>query len=229
MKTFLFVLAAFASLAIVLPVIEAQDDPKKSDEKTPAKKARPITEDEILRGAKFKAKVVSYDEAAKEVVIATIEPIKQNEFREWDARTQAEIQTAGDDALRRLTAYQQEWPKRYQEIFSGETRTVIVNPTMRVRTSFPPPTYDAQGNLKKLTSGELSKLKSGSRLPGYLAKASNLRAGQIVDVYMPKPPPAPKQAAPAKKDIIAADPTLTAIGPVAKIEPYFIFVEKDAQ
>jgi hypothetical protein len=69
---------------------------------------------------------------------------------------------------------------------------------MIVRRTHPPVMFDDKGKPRKPTQKELKELKGSGNLPGYMAEASDLKANQIVTVYVQM------NKKPAKKDDVEA-------------------------
>jgi hypothetical protein len=67
---------------------------------------------------------------------------------------------------------------------------------IKVRSYSPPLDYDDKGNVKKYNPRELAKLRGKEKLPGYPAEFEALRAGQYVQVYLPKNQASPVPKAP---------------------------------
>jgi hypothetical protein len=116
-------------------------------------------------------------------------------------RQQTILQVAAQMAAAQRTLYRIQLTKSTVELHAADD--------MKVRTSFPPLDYDEKGNPKKYTLRELKALKGPGKLPGYPAEFDNLRANQVVRVYLPKAlPPAPRKKGKKKGDPDAADDDL---------------------
>ncbi len=255
MKAFACLVALFAVFAAFLPALDAQvakDDPKNADEKkVDDKKAEPkkkapgkVDEATVLSAVKlqFKVKEVRMtDDDSKEIVVLGRDEKKYVEFLQWDLKFKKQMSnTISVETQKKLNPQQQEEMYRREStrhldgVFSLDPKTVAVTNNVRIRTMIVPQQIDEKtGKDRKLTATELNKLKGGSRLPGYpVADFSGLRAGQVVDLYVPRSAlaPPPKQAAPppAKKGFIGADPTLvTGNTNVPRMEAYLILIVQE--
>jgi hypothetical protein len=65
---------------------------------------------------------------------------------------------------------------------------------MIVRRKNPPVMFDDKGKPRKPTNKELKELQGKGNLPGYMAEASDLKANQLVTIYLQQ------KKKPAKKD-----------------------------
>lgn len=226
-RIFLFatVVAAFACL----PLVEAQDEKKPETPPETPKAKGPVrpSEDVVKAGVVFRGRIqeVRGDEKSREIVVLAMDPKLNQEFVQWDQKEQLAV-VKDKNPMQRVEKYRKDYAKKLAEVFTGDPKTVVVNEIARVRTSYPPPQYDATGAPKKISAAELSKLKS-LRLPGYAADTTNLRVGQIVDVTLPKPAATPKNQPPAKKDFIGVDPTLNVAGP--RVDALMVYVVIDAK
>ncbi len=72
----------------------------------------------------------------------------------------------------------------YQIKQSAQKIDLQVAEDVKVRTQQPPIALDDKGNPKKYSAAELKELRGPGNLPGYTADFSDLRAGQIVEVYL---------------------------------------------
>jgi hypothetical protein len=59
---------------------------------------------------------------------------------------------------------------------------------MKVRLAQPPPAFDDKGNIKKYTAKELKELKGPDNLPGYTGTMDDVKANQLVVVYLARKP-----------------------------------------
>lgn len=222
-----FGIVAWFTLALLLGPTLAQEPPTEEPKPEPkvvekTKKVVRPSEDFILQSMVLRAKIKEVREPDKEVVIYPIDPAKHQAYLQWDQSTQAGILKSRVIDPARVDRYKKDSAKKYDGIFAGEPRTIGVPETARVRTIFAPPQLDAKGNPRK--NVDLIALRGNSRLPGYAASAGSLRAGQIVDVYLPKL----KKAAPAAKTpqigaTAIADPA------VGKIDALLIVVIQDGK
>jgi hypothetical protein len=121
-------------------------------------------------------------------------------IRDPAQRQQALVQVAVQMAAAQRGLYRVQQTKTTVELHAADD--------MKVRTSFPPLDYDEKGNPKKYTLRELKALKGPGKLPGYPAEFDNLRANQVVRVYLPKALPAPRKKGKKKGDPDAADDDL---------------------
>jgi hypothetical protein len=252
MKPFVTLIAFFSLSAMMLPsLVDARDDKKetkadddKKDKKAePKKKAVPMVDEiKVLNAPKLLARVkeVRNDETnteVQEVVFASADQLKHLEYLKWEKKFRVDLQTAISletqkklDPVQRDEVFRRETASKLNGVFSGELKTVNVTPALRVRTAAAPPQFDATGAPKKLTASDLTKLKKGSRLPGYPTDIGAVRAGQIVELSVPASAlqPAKKQATPrpAKKGIVDADPNLAGgvATPTARIDAYLIYI-----
>jgi len=76
---------------------------------------------------------------------------------------------------------------------------------IKVRSLQPPLEYDEKGNVKKYTREELKALQGTEGLPGYNAEWDAVRQGQIIHVYLAKPPAPVKGAEKKGKKIDELD------------------------
>jgi hypothetical protein len=60
---------------------------------------------------------------------------------------------------------------------------------MKVRLLQPPAAYDDKGNIKKYTAKELKELKGPDNLTGYTGTLEDVKANQLVLVYLARKPP----------------------------------------
>jgi hypothetical protein len=68
-----------------------------------------------------------------------------------------------------------------------------------------PPAVNDAGKPRQRSADEVRRLKGASNLPGYVAEFSQLRAGDVVRVYLmqPKPPKGAKPGDPAPKPLVS--------------------------
>jgi hypothetical protein len=243
MKAFASLVAVFGLSALLLPLLMAQDA-KDAPKKAEAKKKVVYPPDATIRNMPtqmVRIKEIRADDTGtetKEIIVVGMDEAKYIEFAKWDTKFRLEmpkmniidLQTEKKFTPQQVEElYRQQKAMKLDGVFAGETKVVNVTPVLRVRTTDPPPQYDESGNIKKLKAADLNKLKDRSSLGGYPAELGVLRAGQIVEVYAPKPPAQPKvkPAPPAKKGVIGADPNLAgaAAAPSARIDAVLIFVK----
>lgn len=242
MKAYLGPAVFFLSIAILLPALDAQDakdgkgsmddpgkttEPKKAD---PKKKIVRVEEAVVLGSQVVRMKIrdVLADENTKEILVSGMNPQKLQEYIEFEAKLRDQLpRIINLDENQKKEYYKKETENRFDLVFDGENKSLIVTPEMRVRTTDPPKLYDAAGNLRKVSASELAKLRGQTRLPGYTGDFGALRKGQVVDLYVPKTSPGSVKAPPPKKkDIIGEDPTLTDRA-APKMKAYMILVVKD--
>jgi hypothetical protein len=207
------------------------DDEKKVDKKVVVRLADPS---DVNRAKKKigKVKDVKTEDPA-EVTVVLADPSKEPEFREWVTKHQKEMQGIKDPKQRidKMKAFPALKAAEYiTKIYTGDELQVSVTETVRIRTLILPKVYDDNNKEKKLSSVELSKLKAPP-LPGYTSALANLKAGQIVEIYIKPPPPAPKSAPSTtpvvKKGPIGADPKDTGPPMATKSEAYMILIQQE--
>ena len=251
MRAFGVIVSGFAACALLFVLLDdsilAQDtkdekkteekktEEKKTDEKKVDKKLRLADPSDVSRAKKKVGKIKEHksDEPA-EITIILEDRSKIPEFNEWAMKTKKDILGMKDPKMRR-EKYQHfettEKPAEYNsKIYVGEELQVPVNELVRVRTAFVPKSYDESSKEKKLTPVQISALKAPP-LPGYTSSAGSLKIGQIVELYLKPPPPAPKTPPTpvVKKAPIGADPKDT--GPVSatKTDVYLIQILHEPQ
>jgi hypothetical protein len=249
MKAFGVVLAGFAVIAFSFVLLRepllAQDtkeekktEEKKDDEKKAEKKTVRLADATDVNRAKKKlgrVKDVKTDEPA-ELIIMLEDLSKMPEYRDWATKQQKAIAAAAKDRkayAEKKKHFQDTQAAEYNKlIYVGDELQIPISETVRIRSVNPPRVFGEDGKEKKLTSTQLSALKSPPLL-GYKCEMSDLKVGQIVEIYVKPPPPAPKGTpAPmpvAKKGPIGADPK--DVGPSAptKTEAYMILIKQEAQ
>lgn len=142
MKLGLGLLTAFFSVALVMPFLEAQDEPKKSDEKKTdekkvgeKKKIVRVDESVILaiRPEKGKIQSVKDDEDSKEVYVVLMNPEKAAHFQKWSVAEQLAIaKTGGQQRLDRLRSTKTPFPSCLMISLKGANSACSLSRTRRV-------------------------------------------------------------------------------------------------
>jgi hypothetical protein len=91
---------------------------------------------------------------------------------------------------RQLMELQLDMQRRYADEVVKKSQTVdfMADDNMKVRIKDAPTEYDDKGNPKKHTKAELKELKGPDpSLPGYTAEFEQVKVGQLIQVYLPKP------------------------------------------
>lgn len=203
--------------------IFADKDPKDKDKKSPAKKE---DAEKVSFGATFTGKMKSIDpNSQKDFTVELQLPDSQKiyDFELWKTQQQISlnqqrisIAQAGDvnTKQQRIISYQSSlaqfnlgMAQRQNNLTSPKDVELRATNDIKIRSSFPPTEYDDKGKLKRWNLKELKALKKGSKLPGYPAEYDFLKPGQVVAVYLAKPPPTPK-----KKGLKIEDPVEAAVG-----------------
>lgn len=205
--------------------IFADDDPKDKVKKDKKSKSKDDSE-KLSYGQYLTGKMKTIDANSQKdftIELQLPDPQKIYDFNVWDAQQQQsmaqqkiQIAQAGDLNTRQqriinyqsaLAQYQVQSVQRQQGLTSPKDVELRASPDIKIRTGFPPTEYDDKGKLKRWNLKELKALKKGSKLPGYPAEYDVLKPGQIVGVYLAKPPPATK-----KKGLKIEDPVEAAVG-----------------
>jgi hypothetical protein len=205
----------------VLPGLTAQEK-KKDGDKTeakdkdpdPPKKEKTPVEQTPEHGPVMKTKIISMKtDSAREFTIEVPMPDPQKiaNLQMWSMQQMMGIMQEKNPVQRAQRMYQYQMQMQQKQA----TETVTMKPvdvrateTCKVRMMYPPVQYDDNGNLKKWTQKELTKLKANSKLPGFPAEFDMLKTGQWVEVYLAKPAPMSKDKGPPmkkKKDEDAPD------------------------
>jgi len=224
-------LAVFALITVCLPFLGAQvaDEPKTPEPKVEKAKGPTLpSEDVVKAGFTWRGRIqdVRSDDKGREALIAPVDPQKEQELALWAKKEEQSIARDKNQAAR-IPKYRQEYQKKIAGIFAGEPKSVHLTDTIRIRTKFVPPAFDATGTPKKLTPFDISKLKS-SKLPGYAADGSSLRSGQLVIVYEPKRDVVAKVAPAKTKDFIGVDPNLNS-GNTVRVDALMIYVTDEGK
>jgi hypothetical protein len=168
---------------------DKKDEPKVTS-KREAKKVDPV-EEKILKETEVLTARISQMEAGTGAGI-TVElkgafPPKVLAAYTWYKQ---QLQIGGNRYEAQKQLYEKLSKARYVEVKTAEN--------IKIRTLTPPIEYDIKGNLKRWTAKELAALKGASRLPGYPAEFDKVAAGQIVNLYVAKAPPAKRTPPTAK-------------------------------
>jgi hypothetical protein len=128
---------------------------------------------------------IKVDEGVQELTITLLDPKKEVEYKLWDAKAKADLIKNRTELATRLPKYKTEAQAKLDGVYSGEEKTFALPEGVRVRTT-KPVVLDKEGNVKdpaKVTPKEVNALRApGTRLPGYKAQVTALRAGQIVQI-----------------------------------------------
>jgi hypothetical protein len=200
-------LLVFATLfSAALPADEKKPDtPDKTIDKTekasdntdkkPATKAKKEKKEKFEYSTKFDAKLTKLEGSTKnfsvQVTDAWTNPQRAAENQVHYARRIGEIGREKNPQSRQLqlVELQLDMQRRATNAIEKKTRDVdlTADEKMKVRMFQPPLDYDDKGNPKKYTKAELKKLKGpDTSLPGYMADYEQLKAGQLVTVYLAK-------------------------------------------
>lgn len=208
--------AAVATLAVLLPAFAA-------DEKTETKESRAAREKLLGSSKPFLAKLLQVEGSQKYL---TVDITVQTPLPNLDAqRNLLNLQQQLLDAQRESTplsrarrirdlSIEMEKNKRNLVTMREEHQRLELQAAddMKVRTMILPLEYDDKGKPKKLTQKELKELKGpDAKLPGYAATFDDLKAEQIVEVYLARPkttaPPVRSRVKDSKdKDVDPAAP-----------------------
>jgi hypothetical protein len=203
-------LIGFLAVALfVLPSLPAQEKDKKAEkdtEKPEPEKKDTKKEEKLEHGPIIPTRIISMKpDSAHDftVEIPQPDPAKMQNFANWQQQQMVQINNSPNPQVyaQRVAAYQQGLAQHMAQGFAS-LKPVEVRATdaCKVRVINPPPKYDDAGNLVKPSRKDLEKMKDKSKLPGYPADFDALKTGQFVQIYLAKPPPAPKVAPKKKKD-----------------------------
>jgi len=182
---------------------KAKDDDEPKDKKKTAEKKK--DEDKVEYGQVLTTKIISMrPDSSRDFTIELPQrdPMKVAEANQWIAQQMAHVAQAPNpqEYAQRMATFQQQLA---QKVATGLTTMKPIDvravDKVKVRTLFPPVQYDDTGNLKKWTVKELTTLKGTSKLPGYPAEIEVLKPGQVVYLYLAKPPAPPKGSTAEKK------------------------------
>lgn len=121
---------------------------------------------------------------------------------------------------RAMANYQIDLAKRSTQIYTAKPVEVRAHEDAKVRTLFLPVQFDDQGFPKKWTEKEKKEFRGDTQIPGYPSDFDAIKSGQIIDLYMVKKAPAPKEKdAPKKKKASDDDPP-----PMVMATPEFIVI-----
>jgi hypothetical protein len=201
----------------VLPQLPAQEKDKKADKdakaeaKDPDKaemkeKEKKPAEEKLEHGPVIPTRILSMKpDSAHDFTVEIPQPDPQQMFQlqQWQAQQMMYIAQSRNptEYAQRTAQFQQGMAQRIAQ-GAGYTKKPVdvrARDDCKVRMMNPPVEYDDAGNLKKWTKKELDKLKDKSKLPGYPANFDMLKTGQFVQIYLAKPPPAPKDKGGTKK------------------------------
>lgn len=207
--------------------IFADNDPKDKNKKDKKSGTKSKEDNEKLNyGQYLTGKMKTIDANSQKdftIELQLPDPKKIYDFNVWDVQQQNSLaqhkiniarSTNVNDRQQHIFNYQNALAsynvalvQRQNSLTSPKDVDLRASPDIKIRTGFPPTEYDDKGKLKRWNLKELKALKKGSKLPGYPADYDVLKPGQIVGVYLAKPPPAAK-----KKGLKIEDPVEAAVG-----------------
>src|SRR5205807_1878012 len=94
--------------------------------------------------------------------------------------------------------YAYDLAKRQGSIYTAKNMEVKAAENAKVRSMSLPVEFDDNGFQKKWTKKEIAEKRDKTGLPGFPSDFDALKSGQYIDIYLAKPPAAPK-VAPKKK------------------------------
>ncbi len=224
MRRLLTGFAALLLAVMVLPALAAADNDK--DKKDPApdvkkdadkdKKDEPVAEKPIKVGT-VSGKLTEVNESAKSIKLEITTQVSKPNYGEIQALQSCQIQLAQAAARRDYNSVanleqQMIQHKLHLTTVEKKTKTVDYATTddLKVRLMEPAPSFDSNGNPKKLTAKEKRELKGDPKspdyhLPGYPGAFTDLHQGSQVIVTLVKKreahhaEPKPKDADPDAK------------------------------
>jgi hypothetical protein len=189
--------------ALALPVVAA-DEKKGAKKKDKEDEADPkeAKKEKLSYGTVFVAKMTdvaanSQKDFTVEVTYRYLQPNVQAIAQYQQKQQQLAIRLQQIQYIRNayqrqqaLIQLQQQAQQVPQNLYTVKTVNKKVelrgSEEVKVRTLQPPIDYDEKGNVKKYTKKELKELKGPGNLPGYTGEFDNLRAGQVVRIYLAK-------------------------------------------
>jgi hypothetical protein len=204
------VLSLLVLLACLLPVL-GQDEKKEPDKPEPEKKKeKEPAEEKLVYGHKFgPVKLVRAEGAEFAIDVPVPDAKKIYDLNIWNVQQMANISRQQNPQQRAvdLARHKMEYVRRQlNDTTSLKTVEVRAAENMKVRTNYPPVQFDDQGNLKRWTNKELIALRGKSKWPGtYPGEVDILKVGQVVEVYLAKPPAPPKGSGPKRKADLEAE------------------------
>ena len=204
---------------------DADKDPEKKTD--PAKDKKPIEKMPVF-GSKIVTKIMSANGASNReftIEIPEVDPKKVQDLQVWQYQQQQSLsqaqlalsrattpqarQQATQSYQKAMMSYSVEMAKRQNNIYTPKPYEVRATEDAKVRTIFLPVTFDDQGFVKKYTEKEKKELRGDTQIPGYPADFDAIKSGQLVEIYMVKKAPPPKDKdkdAPKKKKNADDDP-----------------------
>jgi hypothetical protein len=195
--------ATLLALALLLgSTLAAQDTKPAKGDKTdsadtekPAAKPKPKPKEKFDYGAQVVGKLTRLEGSTKnftvQVTYAEPDPGRIVDNQNHYNRRMAEISNERNplNRQRQLIELQADMARRQANAYNKKTRDIDfdVDEKLKVRIVQPATEYDDKGKPKTYTKAELKALKGpDTTLPGYMAEYEQLRAGQIVKVFVAK-------------------------------------------
>jgi hypothetical protein len=200
-------------LLFLVSAVFADDEKKDKSSKKPdapasqTEKKKEATPKKFVSAKPFAAKLLRVDPAQKTFSVEiTIARGQENldAARNLISLRQQLLTTRDPGSIRNI---QVEILKNQANLYSRKDEKQKIEleaiDDMRVRTTMLPLETDEKGRPRKLTEKEKRELKGPeTNLKGYMADFENLKAGQIVEVYLEKPSKGAAQHKP--KDLVTA-------------------------
>ncbi len=173
-----------------------KDEPVKPAAKLPPRKGemkdletdKDAAEKKLLRQPTVTAEVKSVSEKSKSLRLKLTIPYVKISERHLQSYYNAQMSLAQAKTVQSAMNAQNRMAQAAAQIYQldkiyKEVEWVVAD-ELKVRLANPPPQLDDKGRAKRYTKKELQDLKGNDKLPGYPAKFSQIKSGQIVQVTL---------------------------------------------
>ena len=176
-----------------------KDEDKKDDEKDKKKDSKK-DEEKLVFGQTITARLKRMDANSAHdfaIEVPQVDPMKVYQLNMWKNTEMARIMSGPPPRTPQAVAQRNQQMMQFQmnltrkqnnEIYSLKEVEMRAAENCKVRAMAPPIEFDDKGRLKTYTQKELKELRGTSKLPGYPADFDRLSAGQMITVYLAKPP-----------------------------------------
>ena len=211
-----------------------KDEPKKDDDKKKPE-AKKSEKEKLTYFTKLTTKIVSANsESGRDITVEVqeLDPKKVYETNVWAAQRQTQLaqdlfnaqKQKGQQYLQAMAGYNTnvakfQAEKAQKNLYSPKNLDLKGAENAKVRVLNFPAEFDDAGNLKQPTKKDIEERKDKTGLPGFPADFDAIKVGQVIDIYLSKPPPASK-AQPKKK---AADDDDTPV-PAAQAKQEYVMI-----
>jgi hypothetical protein len=175
------------------PKTDPKDEPKKPDPKAIAKEQKEAL-DKLTSGGEITGKLIRWESNGREFTVQVEYSYSVPNASVARTLTDLQYKLAVAKNVQEVVSLRQQIADNSRKLYDVKKDhhdyEFLAAEDMKYRQAVPPTLFDDKGQPRKPTKKELADMKGPNpKMPGYTAEASDVKANQIVTVYLPKKAP----------------------------------------